>query len=84
MAEAQRIASPLVPEARPRLAAKYAAPLRLPLDETQNLRPPVTVETVSLRQVQEMKTDGEDIFGPAKEPLAGRGRNRRVVTSSRS
>jgi hypothetical protein len=80
MAEAQRIASPLVPEARPRPVpklphpARHAAPLRLPLDETQDLRPPVTVAEVSLRQVQEVKTDDGDPFGPAKELPAGRGR----------
>lgn len=82
MAEAQRIAPLLVPEARPRLAAKYAAPLRLPrlpLDETHDLRPPVTAETVSLRQVQEVKTDDEDAFGPAKEPRAGRRRRARTA-----
>jgi hypothetical protein len=85
MAEAQRIASPLVPEARPRPLPKlphpvrYAAPLRLPLDETQDLRPPVTAaEPVSLRQVQELEPEDRDL-APAKEPPAGRGRRARTA-----
>jgi len=85
MAEAQRIASPLIPEARPRLASKpprlarYAAPLRLPLDETQDLRPPVTAaEPVGLRQIQEVEPEDRDL-APAKQPRAGRGRRARTA-----
>ena len=83
MAEAQRIASPLVPEARPRPVPKpphlahYAAPLRLPLDETQDLRPSVA-EPVGLRQVQEVEPEDREL-APAKEPPAGRGRRARTA-----
>jgi hypothetical protein len=45
MAETQRVASSPVssrpaPKPRPRHPVRYNPPLRLPLDETQNLRPP--------------------------------------------
>jgi hypothetical protein len=46
MAETRRVSSFLLSPSRPRLPhpPRYNAPLRIPLDETQNLRPPVQEE----------------------------------------
>jgi len=63
MAEPQRISSlpdsPIRPRPAPkRLQARHAAPLRLPLDATQDLRPPgPSLAPPSLRQVQAVEPE---------------------------
>jgi hypothetical protein len=84
MAEPQRISSLPDPPPRPRPAPKLlhrarpAAPPPLPLDATQELRPPgpprPSLAPTSLRQVQAEDSEDRDFAGPAEERRAGRAR----------
>jgi hypothetical protein len=85
MAEPQRISSLPDPPPRRRPAPKLvhharpAAPPRLPIDATQDLRPPGTprpsLAPASLRQVQSTEPEDRDLDGLAEERRAGRARH---------
>ena len=88
MAEPQRTSS--LPDSPPRprpapkrLQARHAAPLRRPLDATQDLRPPgQTLAPTSLRQVQAVEPEDRSFAGPAEERRAGRARHAHVARRS--
>jgi len=89
MAEPQRVSSlpdsPLRPRPAPkRLQARHAAPLRRPLDATQDLRPPgpAAAAPTSLRQVQAVEPEDRDFAGPMEERRAGRARRAHAARPS--